>query len=70
MWDKQMICWYEANLENGNDADDGNVGRNTYVKKTYGDEYAVGCSWILLDLGGDVGLSSLRLFNFCSLCTV
>ena len=35
MWDKQMICWYEANVGNCSGADGENVGRNLYVKKTY-----------------------------------
>jgi hypothetical protein len=35
MWDKQMICWYEANIGNCSGTDDDNLSRNIYVKKIF-----------------------------------
>jgi len=64
MWDKQMICWYEANIGNGSVAGVDNVGRNLDGKETYVGKRAVECSWMLMGLSESVGLSILRLSVF------
>jgi len=67
MWDKQMICWYEANIGNCSGADGDNVGRNFYVKKTYVGKCAFECSWLRMAFDECVVLSSFRLSGCCTL---
>jgi hypothetical protein len=56
MRDKQMICWYEANVGNGSGADVDNVGRNLDGKESYFVKRAVECSWLLMGIVDIVSL--------------